>query len=359
MQGFVDIKIGLLRKFVEDVFTSLDVPEKDAKITADILITANRRGINSHGVARLERYVNYIKNNRMNPKTKITVIKETPVSLLISGGNGLGQVTAYKTMNMVIEKVKETGLCFATVRESNHYGIAGYYSMMALRENFIGISLTNSAPIVLPTFGKEAVIGTNPLSFAIPAERENPFVLDMSTSTVTRGKLEVYSRMDRPISEAWATDERGNPSRETAKILDNILKRKGGGLLPLGGGTEETGGHKGYGLSVLVDILSGLLSNGTFGPMIYSNKKRAGVCHFFGAINPEIFIPADEFMKNMDRFIKRLKATARVSGADNIYIHGEKEFANEKKHKKTVPIYCKVLENLKCIGRKVGIKLKP
>lgn len=273
MAEFIDIKIDVLRKFTEDVFISLGVPEDDAQITTDVLLAANRRGINSHGVARLKRYVGYIQNNKMNPKTELRVIKETPVSFLISAGNGLGQVAGYKTMNMVMDKTKKSGLCFAAVKESNHFGIAGYYSMMALKNDFIGISLTNSAPLVLPTFGKQAVIGTNPLSFAVPTKSNKPFVLDMATSTVPRGKLEVYNRMNKPIPKSWATDERGYPTTEVAKVLDNMLNRKGGGLLPLGGATEEMGSHKGYGLSVLVDILSGVLSSGAFGPIIYSNKQ--------------------------------------------------------------------------------------
>ena len=356
MADFIDIKVDVLRKFTEDVFIKLGVPEEDAKITADVLLAANRRGINSHGVARLKRYVGYIQNNKMNPKTELKVIKETPVSLLVSAGNGLGQVAGYKTMKMVIEKTKKSGMCFAAVKESNHFGIAGYYSMMTLEENLIGISLTNSAPLVLPTFGKEAVIGTNPLSFAIPTKSNKPFVLDMATSTVPRGKLEVYNRMNKPIPETWATDEEGHPTTEAGRVLDNMLNRKGGGLLPLGGATEEMGGHKGYGLSVLVDILSGVLSGGAFGPIIYSNKQAAGVCHFFGAINPEIFIPTDEFKDNMDKFIEILKNSAKISGKERIYIHGEKEFKKEELQKETVSVYYKVVENLREIGTEVGVK---
>lgn len=358
MADFSDVKIDVMRKFTEDVFTALGVPEEDAKITADVLIAANRRGINSHGVARLKRYVGYIKNSKMNPKTEINVIKETPVSLLVSAGNGLGQVAGYKVMNMVIDKTKNSGLCFASVKDSNHYGIAAYYSMMALKEDFIGISLTNSAPLVLPTFGKQAVIGTNPLSIAAPTKTEKPFILDMATSTVPRGKLEVYNRMGKPIPDAWATDEKGYPSTDVAKVLDNMLNRKGGGLLPLGGATEEMGSHKGYGLSVMVDILSGVLSSGCFGSIIYSNKQAAGVCHFLGAINPDIFITKDEFKDNMDKFIAILRDSDKAEGKDRIYIHGEKEFENEERQKETVSISNKVVENLREIGKDIGIEVK-
>jgi LDH2 family malate/lactate/ureidoglycolate dehydrogenase len=292
----------------------------------------------------------------MNPKTEIKVLKETPVSLLISAGNGLGQVAGYKAMNMVIDKTKESGLCFATIKDSNHYGIAGYYSMMALKDSLIGISLTNSAPLVLPTFGKQAVLGTNPLSMAAPTKVNKPFVLDMATSTVPRGKLEVYNRMNKPIPDAWATDEKGYPTVDVAKVLDNMLNRKGGGLLPLGGATEEMGSHKGYGLSAMVDILCGVLSGGAFGSIIYSNKQAAGVCHFLGAIDPEIFTTKDEFKENMDKFIQIMKDSDKAETRDRIYIHGEKEFENEEKQKETVSVSNKVIENLKEIGKDVGVE---
>jgi len=356
MADFIDVKVDALRKFTENVFIKLGVPEEDAKITTDVLLSANRRGINSHGVARLKRYVGYIQDNKMNPKTELKILKETPVSLLISAGNGIGQVAGYKTMNMVIDKAKKNGLAFANVKDSNHFGIAGYYSMMALKDDLVGISLTNSAPLVLPTFGKQAVIGTNPLSFAFPTKSEKPFVLDMATSTVPRGKLEVYNRMNKPIPEAWATDEKGQPTAESAKVLDNMLNRKGGGLLPLGGATEAMGGHKGYGLSALVDILSGVLSGGAYGPIIYSNKQAAGVCHFFGAIDPDIFSSKDELKDNMDKYINILKTSEKAEGKDRIYIHGEKEFENEEKNTHSVPIFHKVLENLREIGKEIEIE---
>lgn len=358
MADFTNIKVDVLRKFTEDIFIKLGVPEEDAKITVDVLLAANRRGINSHGVARLKRYVGYIKDNKMTPKTELSIIKETPVSILASANNGIGQVAGYKTMNMVINKAKENGLCFATVKESNHYGIAGYYSMMALKYDLLGISLTNSAPLVLPTFGKQAILGTNPLSIAAPTKNERPFVLDMATSTVPRGKLEVYNRMGKQIPDAWATDEKGNPSTDAAKILDNMLNRKGGGLLPLGGAMEEMGSHKGYGLSAMVDILSGVLSGGAFGSIIYSNKQAAGVCHFFGAINPDIFTSKDEFKENMDKFIGIMRDSEKAEGQDKIYIAGEKEFSKEDEQEETVSISNKVVENLKEIGNDVGIEVK-
>ena len=357
MADSTNIKVDALRKFTEDVFVKLGVPEEDAKITTDVLLAANKRGINSHGVARLKRYVGYIKDNKMTPKTELTIIKETPVSLLASANNGIGQVAGYKVMNMVIDKAKQNGICFATVKDSNHYGIAGYYTMMALKDELIGLSVTNSAPLVLPTFGKQVVLGTNPLSIAAPTMNERPFVLDMATSTVPRGKLEVYNRAGKEIPNVWATDDKGNPTTDAASVLENLLSRKGGGLLPLGGGKEELGSHKGYGLSAMVDILSGVLSGGAFSSLVYSNKQAAGVCHFFGAIDPGIFTPKDEFKQNMDKFIGMMKNSEKAEGKDKIYIAGEKEFSKEDEQKESVSISNKVLENLKEIGKDEGVEV--
>ncbi len=357
MAEFTEVKVDALRKYTEDVFKVLGVPEEDAQITTDVLLAANRRGINSHGVARLKRYVGYIKDGKMNAKTELTIIKDTPVSISASANNGIGQVAGYKVMNMVIDKAKKSGMCFGTVKDSNHYGIAGYYSMMALKNDLIGMSVTNSAPLVLPTFGKQVILGTNPLSIAAPTKSERPFVLDMATSTVPRGKLEVYKRAGKPIPDAWATDEKGHPTSDVAAVLENLLGRKGGGLLPLGCGTEELGSHKGYGLSAMVDILSGVLSGGAFGSNVYANKQAAEVCHLFVAIDPGIFTSKEEFKGNMDKFIGTLKNSEKAEGKDRIYIAGEKEFENEDKQKETVSLSNKVIENLKEIGKEAGVEV--
>jgi L-2-hydroxycarboxylate dehydrogenase (NAD+) len=355
MAEMTKVKVDALRKYTEDVFKALGVPEEDAKITTDVLLAADKRGINSHGVARLKRYVGYIKDNKMDPKTDLKILKETPVSIYATANNGIGQVAGFKVMNMVIDKAKKSGLCFATVKESNHYGIAGYYSMMALKEDLIGLSVTNSAPLVLPTFGKQVVLGTNPLSIAAPTKNERPFVLDMATSTVPRGKLEVYNRAGKEIPNVWATDEKGHPTTDAASVLENLLSRKGGGLLPLGGGTEELGSHKGYGLSAMVDILSGVLSGGAFSSNVYANKQAAGVCHFFGAIDPDIFTSKDEFKSNMDQFLGILKNSEKADGQDKIYIAGEKEYSKSDAQKDTVAISNVVVENLREIGKDAGV----
>lgn len=359
MQEWIEVKIDDLFKTVVSVFTALGIPEEDAKITADVLISADRRGIDSHGVARLKRYVDGIKKGTIKKNPQIKIVKETPISLVVDGDAGLGQVVAYKIMLKCIEKAKKNYACFATIRNSNHYGIAGYYAMMALKERLIGISLTNSAPLVVPTHAKDAVLGTNPISVAVPAGKEKDFVLDMATSTVPRGKLEVYNRLGKKIPLVWATDEKGKPTDDPARVLANLLERKGGGLLPLGGAEEETGGHKGYGLSFLVDIFSGVFSSGAWGLHVYGKKgEPPNVCHFLGAINPEAFVGLEEIERNMDDLIHMLKSAQKAEGKDRIYIHGEKEFEKEEERQEKVPLYYKVYENIKAICEELNLEFK-
>jgi len=357
MEEYVRIKVDALQEFIVTVFNKFGVPVEDAKIAADVLITADQRGVGSHGLQRLKRYTNGLKTGVMKPIADVKVLKETPNTLLISGGDGLGQVVGYKAMKLVIDKALKNNIAFAAVRDSNHYGIAGYYSMMALEHDLIGLSVTNAAPMVVPTHGKNAVMGTNPISIAVPAGRERPFVLDMATSTVPRGKLEVYEREGKTMPITWATDELGNPTQDIPRVLANLLDKKGGGLLPLGGAEEEDGGHKGYGLCLAVDILSGILSGSAFGPNLYAKKDMpAKVSHFFGAIKIDAFIEPARFKRLMDEYINILKNSEKAAGKDRIFIHGEKEFELYEQQEEEVYIYDKVVEELRNIGEEVNIK---
>ena len=357
MEEYIRIKVDALREFTINVFHELGVPVEDAKIAADILITSDQRGIGSHGLQRLKRYTDGLKTGIMKAIADIKVLKETPNTLLISGGDGLGQVVGYKVMELVIDKALKNNIAFAAVRDSNHYGIAAYYSMMALEHDLIGLSLTNSAVLVVPTHGKNAIMGTNPISIAVPTGTERPFVLDMATSTVPRGKLEVYEREGKTMPITWATDEFGNATQDISRVLANLLDKKGGGLLPLGGAEEESGGHKGYGLCLTVDILSGVLSGSAFGPNLYAKKDApAKVSHFFGAIKIDAFIEPALFKSIMDAYINTLKNSDKAAGKDRIFIHGEKEFELYEQQKEEVGIYYKVVEELRKIGEEVNIK---
>ena len=357
MEEYIRIKVDALQEFTINVFNKFGVPVEDAKIAADILIAADQRGIGSHGLQRLTRYTNGLKTGVMKPIADIKVLKETPNTLLISGGDGLGQVVGYKAMKLVIDKALKNNIAFAAVRDSNHYGIAGYYAMMALEHNLIGFSITNSAPLMVPTHGKNAIIGTNPISIAVPAGKEQPFVLDMATSTVTRGEVEVYAREGKPMPITWATDELGNPTQDASRVEANLLEKKGGGLIPLGGAEEEGGGHKGYGLCVALDILSGVLSGSAFGPNLYAKKDvPAKVSHFFGAIKIDAFIELALFKSMMDEYINVLKNSEKAAGKDRIFIHGEKEFELYEQQKEEVRLYYKVVEELRKIAEEVNIK---
>jgi len=357
VEEYIRIKVDALQEFTINVFNKFGVPAGDAKIAADILIVADQRGIGSHGIQRLSRYTNGLKTGVMKPIADIKVLKETPNTLLISGGDGLGQVVGFKVMKLVIEKALKNNIAFAAVRDSNHYGIAGYFSMMALEHDLIGFSITNSAPLMVPTHGKNAIIGTNPISIAVPAGKEQPFVLDMATSTVTRGEVEVYAREGKPMPITWATDEFGNPTQDAARVVANLLAKKSGGLIPLGGAEEEGGGHKGYGLCLAIDIFSGVLSGSAFGPNLYAKKDiPAKVSHFFGAIKIDAFIEPALFKSMMDEYINTLKNSEKAAGKDRIFIHGEKEFELYEQQKEEVRLYYKVVEELRKIGEEVNIE---
>jgi len=350
-----------LTDFCQKVFEKLGIPAKDAFTTAEVLVLADLRGIDSHGVARLRRYYTGLKNGVMVPRSEMKIVHETPVSALLDGGAALGQVAGKRGMEIAIEKALKNGAGFVSVRNSNHYGIAGYYSLMALKHDLIGISLTNSDAYVVPTFGREVMLGTNPISVTVPATGERPFVLDMSTAVATLGKLEVYSRMAKKLPLGWATDEKGCSCEDPTRVIANIRSKAGGGILPLGGEGEEFGGHKGYGLDLLVDILCGVLSGSGYLNLLYPKTPEGKplpslVAHFFGALRVDYFRPVEEFKRDMDDLIRRLKSSAKAEGQQRIYIHGEKEFELEEKYRQEgIPLYFKVYEDLKAIGAEVGV----
>ena len=356
MEEYIVIKVDALREFTINVFNKFGVPVEDAKIAADVLITTDQRGIGSHGLQRLKRYTNGLKAGVIKPIADVKVLKETPNTLLISGGDGLGQVVGYKAMKLVIDKAVKNNITFAAVRDSNHYGVGAYYSMMALEHDLIGFAITNGAPLVVPTNSKNAVMGTNPVSIAIPAGKEEPFVLDMSLSTATLGELEVYEREGKTMPLTWATDELGNPTQDVSRVLASLLDKKGGGLLPLGGAQEEGGGHKGYGLCLAVDMLSGVLSGSVFGLNLYAKKDAPPkVSHLFGAIKIEAFIEVAVFKRTMDEYINTLKNLEKAIGKERIFVHGEKEFELYEQNKDEVRLYYQVVEELRSIGEEVKV----
>jgi L-2-hydroxycarboxylate dehydrogenase (NAD+) len=341
---------------------TMGVSEEDARITADVLVAADLRGIDSHGVARLRRYVEGLQTGVMVARPQEQVVRETPATALIDAGAGLGQPVSYRAMQMAIRKALEVGAGFVTVRNSNHYGIAGYYAMMALEHDCIGMSMTNADVLVVPTFGRNAMLGTNPIAVAAPAGEERPFVLDMATSTVPRGKLEVYHRLGKPMPLGWATDERGIATEDAGRVLENFKKRAGGGLLPLGGEGELFSGHKGYGLALWVDIFCAVLSGAAYADLVYPKTPDgkplpANLGHFFGAWRVDAFRPVEEFKAAMDDLQRRLKNTPKAEGATRIYIHGEKEYEEtERRLREGIPLNPKVAADLQAIAAELGVE---
>jgi len=355
------VQAEALKNFCVRIFGKLGVPEQDATITADVLVAADLRGIPSHGVARLRRYVNGLRSGIMMAHPGIQTVVETPVTATIDAGAGLGQPVAHAAMKKAIQKAISFGAGFVTVRNSNHYGIAGYYAMMALEHDCIGISMTNADVLVVPTFGCNAMMGTNPIAVAAPAGKERPFVMDMATSTVPRGKLEVYERLNKAMPLGWATDESGVSTTDAHRVLENFKSRAGGGLLPLGGEGEVFSGHKGYGLVLWVDIFCAVLSGAAYANMVYPKTSDgkplpANLGHFFGAWRLDAFRPVNEFKAAMDDLQRRLKDAPKAQGQERIYIHGEKEYeAAERYLREGVPLNPKVADDLKSLGQELGV----
>jgi LDH2 family malate/lactate/ureidoglycolate dehydrogenase len=329
------------------------VPAPDAEIVADVLVAADLRGIPSHGFIRLHSYYGHrLAHGYMKPQTDLKVISETATTLTLDGGNGLGQVAGRRAMERCIEKAKTADLAVGVVHRSNHYGIAGYYAMMALEHGMIGVSLTNSHPLVAPTYGRTAAVGTNPISVAIPSGKEFPFVLDMATSTVTIGRVTLHEKMGKPIPLGWGIDSAGNPTDDPLKILGDR-----GALLPLGG-ADITAGYKGYGLGLLVDILCATLSGGrnltdVGGP---EEARESDVSHLFMALRVDAFRPLAAFADQMDRLVETLKSLPRIEGQDRIYVAGEKEYENVLQNERLgVPIPEPAIVEIRREGEKAGV----
>ena len=351
-----------LKMFSARVFKKMGVGEEDARITAEILVAADLRGVASHGVAHLKRYVDGLRAGIIRARPQERVIVENPVTATIDAGAGLGQPVSFRAMQKAIHKAQEFGAGFVSVRNSNHYGIAGYYAMMALQDDCIGISMTNASPKSVPTFGRHALLGTNPIAVAAPAGKERPFVLDMATSAVSLGKIEIADQLDRPLPPGWAIDPAGGPAQDSHRTLDELKHNVGGGLLPLGGEGDVLSGYKGYGLALWVEIFTALLSGAAFATLTYPKAADgkplpANLGHFFGAWRVDSFRPLQEFKTAMDELQQLVKGAPKANGADRIYIHGEKEFeAMERNQKEGIPLNHKVAAELRAIARELDLE---
>lgn len=349
-----------LFSFTKHVFLRCGMNDQDATQAADVLLAADLRGIDSHGVARLSGYVRLHEAGRaaMNPAWKI--LHETPSTATVDADGGLGLTVAPRAMEIAIQKARETGTGWVAVQNSNHFGIAAYHAMMALEHGMIGIAMTNASPLVAPTHSKERMLGTNPMCFVFPAGRHKPLVVDLATSTAANGKLEIAQRSNKSVPKGWLLDRDGNETNDPGALRD------GGVLLPLGSG-ETQAGHKGFGLASVVDIFSAVLSGANYGPWVppfvafldpVENQPGKGIGHFLGAMRIDAFRPAHEFRQHMDQWIDRFKAAAPIDKNIPVIIPGEPEFASEQERRLNgIPLNNMVEEDLRRLGEKLEIEL--
>jgi LDH2 family malate/lactate/ureidoglycolate dehydrogenase len=355
------ISFEVIEKFMVNVMAKAGIPEKDAKIIGDVLIQADKLGFDSHGVNRLKSiYLDRIKSGIVNPVTNYKIIKEGPTTAVIDGQNGMGHVISYNAMKMAIDKAKKYGLGMVTVRNSSHYGFAGYYPLMAVKENMIGITGTNARPSVAPTFGVENILGTNPMTFGIPSDEAFPFLLDCATSITQRGKVELYAREGKELHKGWVIDKNGESKTNSAEVLEDIIAGKAA-LTPLGGLGEETGGYKGYGYATVVEILSAALQQGSFMKMLngFKDGKRIpySVGHFFIVIDINAFTEPEDFKKTTGDILRQLRASKKMPGKDRIYTAGEKEHETWMIRKdKGVPFNKELLEEFRGLCNTYGMK---
>lgn len=347
-----------LFQFTSTVFQKIGISPEEALLASEVLVAADLRGIDSHGVARLSGYIRLWENKRIHSNPSIRIVHETPSTATVDGDTGLGLIVAPKAMKIAIEKARVTGSGWVSVRNSNHFGIAAHHAMMALEYDMIGIAMTNASPLVAPTFSIERMLGTNPLCFAFPAGKYNPIVVDLATSAAANGKLEIAQRLNKPIPNGWVQDNKGNSSTDPNEL------KKGGSLLPLGSDREH-GSHKGFGLSATVDILSAVLSGANFGPWVppfvaFLDPKPdpvgKGIGHFFGALRIDGFRPAEAFKKSIDQWIDCFKNATPADPTQRVIIPGEPEMECVKERQKNgIPLNESVVGELKELGKKFDV----
>jgi len=355
----VFLEHDILKSFMKDVFIGLEVPKEDAEIIVDVLITSDLRGIDSHGIQRCKMYYDRIREGIYNPKTEIEIVNDNIATAVIDGHCGMGHVIAYKAMKMAIQKAKLYGLGAVAVRNSSHFGIAGYYSLMAIKEGMIGFVTTNTRPAVPPTFGVEPMLGTNPLTYGAPTDEAFPFLMDAATSIIQRGKVEVYNRIHKPLPNGLIISNNGNSKTDPSIVLNKLLNRSAA-LLPLGGEGEATSGHKGYGYATFSEILSSALQDGIYlrdtAGVTENGQKRLKVGHFFLAINVSNFLPIERFKEIAGNIMRELRHSKLAPGKNKIYTAGEKEFNAEIERRETgIPINKSLQNDIKIMQRELGL----
>ena len=347
--------------FTQQVFIKMGCSQEHAEMATKVFLAAELRGLASHGMIRIKDYYQLWEAKRINTNPNVRIVHETPSTAVVDGDGAIGMIAATKSMEIAIEKAKTSGSGWVSTRGSNHFGIAGYYSMMALKHDMIGMSMTNANPLVAPTFSVSRLLGTNPIAVAIPAGKQPPFVADFATTPIARGKLAVAEKKGEKTSLGYVQDKNGNPSDEPG-----ILK-EGGSMLTLGGDYEH-GSHKGYCMSSIVDIFSAVLSGANFGPFVppsvaylplLDQKVGEGTGHFFGAMRIDAFQEAGHFKAQMDKWIETFRAAKPAKGHDRVMIPGDPERENEERiSKEGVNVIGPVQKEMKEIADELGIEFE-
>jgi L-2-hydroxycarboxylate dehydrogenase (NAD+) len=350
--------LAALQKFTKEVFDYMGCPVDQAKLATEVLLNADLRGIDSHGIARLSGYLRLWEAKRINANPAIKIIHETPSTAVIDGDGGLGLVIAPKAMEVALSKARSAGTGWVAVKNSNHFGIAGHHAMMALKHDMIGMAMTNASPLVAPTFSVERLLGTNPIAVAIPAGKQPAFVADFATTTAANGKLEILQRKNKDAPVGWIQKKNGAPSTNAHEL------KEGGALIPLGSDREH-GSHKGYCLGAWVDIFSAVLSGANYGPWVPPfvsflapppDPVGEGIGHFFGAMRVDAFRPVEEFKSHMDTWISRFRSAKTIEGEERVIIPGDPEREMSEERVKTgIPLNEKVIEDLKDVALRLKI----
>lgn len=346
--------------FMIDALLKMGVPQADAEIVADVLLASDLYGIRSHGIAHLKMYYERMKQGLQQAVTNWTIVKESPTTAVVDGGNGMGMVVGYHSMKLAIEKARNMGVAAVAVRNSSHYGIAGYYADMAAKEGMVGMAFTNAHPSIAPTFGVEPMSGTNPIAFSAPMDEEFPFHFDAATSISPRGRIEVAARAGKPIPAGWVIRKDGTLATDSTNLIEEMNNCEAA-LLPLGGSGEQMGGHKGYGLATIVEILSASFQDGAYLSELHDHDHQGNIHplrigHFFMAINVEAFLPLERFKKVTGDICRELRESPKAPGEKRIYTAGEK--AHEKAQQVTqagIEIPPGLQKNLKSLQQELQI----
>lgn len=357
-EEYVRVHHTLAREFVYEIFAAAGLRDDDAHIVADVLVTADLMGISSHGIQRVRRYVDGLLRCCVNPRPDIRVVRDCGATALIDADNGLGHIAGVKAMEIAVEKAERYGVSLVLVKNSHHYGIAGYYSLKAVEKELIGISTTNSEKLVAYVNTVTKSLGTNPIAVGIPRKTPPPILFDSATAVIPVGKIEIYSKLGKTVPEGWVIDSEGRMlSGEASKVLSEIRSGKAS-ILPLGGLGEEFGGHKGSGLAFIVDIISGVLSGAAWGLHVrYTvDTAPANVGHAFAAIDIDAFMSKEEFYQRIESYISEIKSLKKHPSADRIWIPGEKAWYTMMTRLKVgIPVHVKLCDELNSIAGNMGL----